>query len=84
MNHLNTAHMQIQTHRYALEQGALCVHVLYLEYIPTGNVIQDLGKNKRDSHIVRILQVFARFLNISCMVHVSILHGSCDSLTRFL
>ena len=34
--------------------------------------------------IVRILQVFARFLNISCMVHVSILHGSCDSLTRFL
>ena len=53
MTHLNTAHMQIQTHRYTLEQGALCVHVLYLEYMqctPTGNVMQDLGKSKRDSH----------------------------------
>ena len=29
--HSNTAHMHTQTHRYALEQGALCVHVLYLE-----------------------------------------------------
>ena len=29
LTHSNTAHMQIQMHRYALEQGALCVHVLY-------------------------------------------------------
>ena len=71
--------MQIQTHRYALEQGALCVHVLYLEYIPTGIVMQDLGKNKRDPH-----QWYCKNFTSICMIFEHFLHGSWVTLTRFL
>ena len=43
LTHSNTAHMHIQTHRYALEQGALCVHVLYLEYVMMMQCIYDIA-----------------------------------------
>ena len=66
MTHSNTAHMQIQTHRYALEQGALCVHVLYLEYIPLLEMSCKILARTREiliNNIVRILQESYKYLH---------------------
>ena len=55
--------MQIQKQRYALEQGALCVHVLYLEYMALLEMSCKILAKTREINIVRIIQESYKYLH---------------------
>ena len=76
--------MQIQKHRYALEQGTLCVHVLYLEYMALLEMSCKILAKTREINIVRIIQESYKYFMIfeHCMVHVILLLDSCKSLQK--